>query len=225
MPDTIVGFTSGRNKVSLVVRGKQGPDHHPDKLDQHADCILQIGAPMGFFGEGNDGSLNGIGLGMNGVVYDYALFQRHRPQYVDLNMAVSRRVVSTVLMIEVDRTTANKFDEAWWRMRTNPGSFDIVGNNCATHASAAFIYAGLVTSGIPWMDTPDNLYGQLVDRIPAGSAVHIRVPGADVPEASQGDLVALGIAEGSICICVRKPPADLDSARTHAWLASQTCLP
>ena len=106
MPDTIVGFTSGPKKVSLVVRGKQGPNHHPDKLDQHADCIRQNGAPIGFFGEGNDGSLNGIGLGMNGVVYDYNLFQRH--------------------------------------------------------------YAGVVTSGIPWMDTPDNLYGQLVDQIPAG---------------------------------------------------------
>jgi hypothetical protein len=168
MPDTIVGFTSGPKKVSVVVRGKQGPNHHPDKLDQHADCILQNGAPIGFFGEGNDGSLNGVGLGMNGVVYDYPLFQRHRPQYVNLNMAVARRVVSTVLIIEVDQTTATKFDEAWWRMRTNPGSFDIVGNNCATHASAAFIYAGVVTSGIPWMDTPDNLYDQLVDQIPAG---------------------------------------------------------
>lgn len=67
--------------------------------------------------------------------------------------------------------------------------------------------------------------GTVVNGDLAGSAVHIRVPGVDVPEASQGDLVALGIAEGSICICVRKPPTDLDSARTHAWLASQTCLP
>jgi hypothetical protein len=167
MPDIIVGFSSGLKRISLVVRGKLSPDHHPDKLDQHADCILQNGAPIGFFGEGNDGSLNGIGLGMNGVVYDYQLFQRHRPHYVDMNIAIARRVVSTVLVIEVDQNTANRFDQAWAQMRTNPGSFDILGNNCATHASAAFIFAGVVTSGIPWMDTPDNLYGQLVDTVPA----------------------------------------------------------
>ncbi len=168
MPDVIVGFSTGPKKIALVVRGKQGPDHHPGKLEQHADCIQQNGAPIGFFGQGNDSTLNSAGLSMNGIVYDYPLFQRHRPQYVDLNMAVARRVVSTALLVEVDQTTANKFNEAWWRMRTNPGTFDIVGNNCATHASAAFIYAGVLGSTIPWMDTPDNLYDQLVDTIPAG---------------------------------------------------------
>lgn len=168
MVDVIVDFSTGPKKIALVVRGKQGPNQHPDKLDQHADVILQNGSPRGFFGTGNDNSGNAIGLRMDGIVYDYPLFQRHRPQYVNADMAVSRRVVSTVLVIEVDAATAKKFDEAWWRMKQDPGSFDILGNNCSTHASAAFITAGLLDSTIPWMDTPDNLYDQLVEAIPAG---------------------------------------------------------
>jgi hypothetical protein len=168
MADTIVDFSKGPKRIALVVRGKLGPTHHPDKLDQHADTIEQDGSPVGFFGTGNNGSFNGIGMGMDGIVYDYPLFQRYRPQYVDQAMAISRRVVSTVLIIEVDKATADKFDDAWSKMKSSPGGFDILGNNCATHASKAFIAAGVLDSTIPWMDTPDNLYDQLVDKVPAG---------------------------------------------------------
>ena len=75
----VVKFDTARKRIGLVVRGKHAPDHHPDKLGQHADVILADGAPIGFFGEGNDGSFNSIGLGMQGVVYDYQLLLRHRP--------------------------------------------------------------------------------------------------------------------------------------------------
>lgn len=40
------------NSVGLIVRGKCSQEHHPDNLDQHADCVLSNGAPIGFFGEG-----------------------------------------------------------------------------------------------------------------------------------------------------------------------------
>ncbi|HUB48048.1 MAG TPA: hypothetical protein VMB73_23970 [Acetobacteraceae bacterium] len=163
----VVKFDTARKRIGLVVRGKHAPDHHPDKLGQHADVILADGAPIGFFGEGNDGSFNSIGLGMQGVVYDYQLLLRHRPYYVDMRAAVANRVVSTVLLIEVEQQAADAFKAAWDRMKTSPGDFNIVGGNCATHASAAFIAAGVLDTSIPWLDTPDNLYGQLVDTLPA----------------------------------------------------------
>ena len=75
------------------------------------------------------------------------------------------------------------------------------------------------------LDDARRWSGTVTEGDLAGSAVHIRVPGPDVPEAGNGDLVALGIVEGSLCICVRKPPAALDPTQTHTWLASQTCGP
>ena len=168
MSDIVIDFHKGGRKIGLIVRGKQGPDQHPDKLAQHADTVEADGSPIGFFGEGNDGSLNSVGLGMQGVVYDYALLRRHRPFYVELHSAVANRVVSTVLLINVDQKAADAFKAAWDRMTKSPGDFNIVGGNCATHASAAFISAGVVAQTIPWLDTPDNLYGQLVHDLPAG---------------------------------------------------------
>jgi hypothetical protein len=168
MTDIVINFHQGTKRIGLIVRGKQGPNHHPDKLAQHADTVLADGSPEGFFGEGNDGSLNSIGLGMQGVVYDYDLLRINRPWYVDKSSAVTNRVVSTVLLIDVDQAGADKFKDAWDKMTTSPGDFNIVGGNCATHASAAFIAAGVVSKSIPWMDTPDNLYQQLVDTLPKG---------------------------------------------------------
>src|SRR5437899_3777599 len=52
------------NVIGLVVRGKTGPDDHPGVLDQHADCILPNGAPIGFFGDeevASGGSSSGQG--------------------------------------------------------------------------------------------------------------------------------------------------------------------
>ena len=90
--------------------------------------------PEGFFGEGNDGSLNALGLGMQGVVCDYALLRL--PRAIGASgkaCAVTNRVVSTVLMIDVDHPTADKFKDAWdTRRTTSPGDFNIVGGNCAT---------------------------------------------------------------------------------------------
>lgn len=147
--------------VGLIVRGKKDSAHEPDLTDQHADCILSDGAPVGFFGEGNDGSSNGSGLGMNGVVYDYSKLMKHRAYYVDANTAKGYGIVSTYLIIPVANDQAKRFDEAWQAMRKAPGSFNILGDNCSTHASDAFIASGILSGGIPGLDTPNNLYNQL----------------------------------------------------------------
>jgi hypothetical protein len=73
------------------------------------------------------------------------------------------------------------------------------------------------------LDDPRVWSGTVAEGDRAGSPVHVRVPGPDVPEVKNGDLVALGIVEGHIVICVRKPPHDLDSAALRSWLGTQTC--
>ncbi len=123
----------------------------------------QTGTPVGFFGEGQgtSGSGGSFGFGMDGVVYDPPLFQTHRPYYVDLSMAKKYKVKSTVLVITVTKDEALLFKKFWLRLKINPEGFRLVGDNCSTHASEAFINAGITKNVIPGLDTPDNLYKQI----------------------------------------------------------------
>lgn len=168
MPDIVIDFSKGNKKIALVVRGKKGPNDHPGVMDQHADAILPDGAPIGFYGTANGSWANDVGMDMDGAVWTYWDLRRHRPWYVDERSAISHRVVSTVLIVDVTKSEADKFSAAWTRMVRRPGDFEILGNNCSTHASAAFMAAGIVSDSIPGLDTPDHLYEQLVDALPAG---------------------------------------------------------
>ena len=170
MPTTTLTFSSSGETVGLVVRGKNSPSHEPGVMEQHADCILADGSPIGFFGDvgagpasgGSAGSGPSVGLNMKGVVYDYPLFKIHRPYYIDLAEAKKYLVKSTVLLITVTKTQASLFKDYWDRLKTKPDSFYLLGYNCSTRASDAFIYAGILTGGIPGLDTPNNLYKQLI---------------------------------------------------------------
>lgn len=173
-------YVFGGDRVALIVRGKTSADHEPGLMEQHADCVLSTGAPMGFFGEagsggssgrapssigasgrGSTGKSNGIGLGMAGAVYDIDKLRQNRPYYVDLGMARGYGVISTVLFVQCSATEAKAFDKAWADMTQSPGSFQILGWNCSTHASQAFRTSGILSGGIPGLDTPNNLYKQL----------------------------------------------------------------
>jgi hypothetical protein len=164
MVDTIMAMPAGT--VALVVRGKKSPSDEPGLLEQHADCILPDGSPIGFYGTGNDQSGNSIGLRMDGEVWDFAILSSRRVMYVDFASAVGYGAISTTLFVEVTAAQAKAFTASWATMRTSPGSFNIVGDNCSTHASKAFIEAGILKGGIPGLDTPDNLYKQLVKQLP-----------------------------------------------------------
>lgn len=99
-------------------------------------------------------------MGMTGVVYDATGLARHRANCVDLHVAMATGTVSTVLLVQVSSAEASAFDAAWASMTTSPGSFHLLGWN-STHASQAFRTAGILSGGIPGLDTPDNLYRQL----------------------------------------------------------------
>jgi hypothetical protein len=162
--------------VGLVVRGKRNVAHEPGVMAQHADCILPGGAPIGFFGKGpnrsgggNSASSMNVGMNMRGVVYDYRGFLVNRPFYVNLADAKRGQVVSTVLTVSVSASTAVKFAAYWAKLQASPGGFDLLGNNCSTHSSDAFVATGILEHGIPGLDTPDHLYRQLARALP-GSA-------------------------------------------------------
>ena len=62
--------------------------------------------------------------------------------------------------------TTTLFTEYWNKLKLNPGGFFLIGANCSTNASAAFVYAKLLPNGIPGLDTPDKLYRQLTAELP-----------------------------------------------------------
>ncbi|MDX5628898.1 MULTISPECIES: hypothetical protein [unclassified Brenneria] len=156
-----------QNEVGMVVRGKNSAEHTPGLLEQHADCILSNGAPIGFYGrgEGYSNSLGTVGLGMEGYVLTYNDFSSKaygRPYYIDTYEARRYNLVSTVLLVSVSSAEAMLFDAAWNEIKNHPDTFNIVGNNCSTHASLAFVKAGILPSEISGLDTPDQLYRQIV---------------------------------------------------------------
>ena len=190
--------------------------HHPDLMAQHADVMLADGTIVGFYGEGDDRSGNGIGLNMNGVVYDRDAMRIQRPYYVDADAAIANRVVSTVLLIKVTRQQARRFAESWDRMTRHPGSFNIVGGNCSTHASASFIDAGVLPKGIPGLDTPDRLYAQIVDTLPAASLQSVTGFVGILPAPRGGfDLVVKPYVDTPATN--RPNPGWRDSLSTQSW--------
>lgn len=186
MSDTVISFPCGA--IGLVVRGKQAPAHHPGLMAQHADCILHDGSPIGFFGQqgagsgavsansssgsggsarNSTGSSNSSGLNMKGIVYDLETLRRFRLQYVELAVAERNRVVSTVLIVTVSDSEAQVFERFWRDLDAKPGTFNLLGSNCSSHAAEAFASAGIIPAEIPGLDTPDNLYDHLLKRLPS----------------------------------------------------------
>lgn len=168
-------------QVGLIVRGKINDSHSPSVMAQHADCILSTGAPIGFFGDGargaassgpSSGSSMKIGLNMRGVVYDYGLMETNRPYYITAGVARTYNIASTVLLLDVPREKAVRFDEAWAVTIKTPGAFYLLGKNCSTYAAKAFRTSGIIKSGISGIDTPNNLYIQLKKQYPTGHKVY-----------------------------------------------------
>lgn len=176
-------YKIGSTVVGLIVRGKHNEKHNPDKMQQHADCILPGGEPVGFYGGAGDASsgnsldstnksrseapsisLNKTGLNMKGMVAYYEDLRKIRPMYLDPNLAKKYEIRSTVILLEVTKSQADLFIQYWKNLKLNPGIFNILGGNCSTHASEAFVAAKIVASGIPGLDTPDNLFYQLKSR-------------------------------------------------------------
>lgn len=199
------------NVVGLIVRGKNNDMHNPGAMEQHADCILPNGEPVGFFGGEGDASsgssgpifkssisswqggpsvsLNSTGINMKGMVAHYQDLRRIRPYYVDIISAKKYQVFSTVLLLEVTASQATLFKIFWETLKLNPGSFNILGGNCSTKAAKAFAHAKIITGGIPGLDTPNNLYKHLKAKYKDVSKIFNGHIGAEPISGDRYDLV------------------------------------
>ena len=81
----------------------------------------------------------------------------------------------------------------WPRLRQiyfySTGSFNILGGNCSTHASSAFVAANVVSSGIHGLDTPNNLYKQLKVKHSGKSRIYSGFAGVIPLAGDKYDLV------------------------------------
>lgn len=199
------------NVIGLIVRGKRNDTHSPGNMEQHADCILPNGEPVGFFGDEGDASsgssgsnlsssvsswqdgpsisLNKTGINMKGTVAYYQELRRIRPYYVDLDLARKYKVFSTVLLIEVTHAQASLFRTFWETLKLSPGAFNILGGNCSTKAAKAFAHAKIITGGIPRLDTPNNLYKYLKSKHQNTQKVYSGHIGAEPVGGDRYDLV------------------------------------
>jgi hypothetical protein len=160
MPSPITLRFNGETTIAYVVRFK--PSHAEGPPDGgHSDCILPTGAPVGYFGSG--------AVGADGVVFTYATFLARRKAYVKATEARAAACISTLLVLDVGKRRAEAFRNSWFSMRSKTDGFTILGNNCSTHASRAFHAAGLIsTHEVDGVDTPNNLYDQIVSDSPVG---------------------------------------------------------
>lgn len=157
------------NVIALIIRGKKSAEHNPG-INSHADCILPGGEPLGYFsaqgtqsGGDSSGSWHSVGLNQQGQVIDYSIMKRALKAYTNPEIAHSKKLYSTILLIEIDAIEAISFKNYWSNLKTKPDGFRLLGNNCSTHASKAFIKAKILRRGIPGLDTPNNLYKQLLE--------------------------------------------------------------
>jgi hypothetical protein len=154
---------TGRVWVGLIVRGKYSKEHHPGVMEQHADVVVPSASgempTMGYFGQGG-GVSGGIGLGMEGISADLPWFLANRPQYVDLELAKLVDMRSSLILIKVTEKQATILTKYWADLKSDPGTFNILGANCSTAAAAGFEKAR-ITKEISGLDTPDNLFEQL----------------------------------------------------------------
>jgi hypothetical protein len=160
MPSPITLRFNGETTIAYIVRFK--PSHTEGPPDGgHSDCILPSGAPVGYFGT--------TAIGGTGIVFSYATYLAQRRHYVKLANARAEPCVSTMLVLDVGKRRAEAFRDSWLAMRAKTDGFTITGNNCSTHASRAFYAAGLIsTHEVDGIDTPNNLYDQIVSDSPVG---------------------------------------------------------
>ena len=56
-----------------------------------------------------------------------------------------------------------------------------------------------------------------------GTPLSLRLPKMELGEVSAGDMVAIGLVEEDICICIEKAPVNLDEQALAQWFSNWSC--
>ena len=130
----------------------------------HIDMAISGVGLFGFYGYGPGPSGNRFGIDFHGYWNDtYAKFERNglgRPDYVDGRAGE----LSTICVVMVCPSQVKKMARELHSLEKHPGLFNILGNNCSTHACEVLGAGGILERGIPGLDTPQNMQDALVRR-------------------------------------------------------------
>ena len=162
------------SSLGYVVRGMADISHSPSVFQQHADCVLSTGEPVGFFGNAGAGSggvsslsWNSMSMNMIPKALGYDEMLSLIPHFVDSHKAKEMKCFSTVLIfhkIEVEKVSA--FDNFWWEKKAartgDLKPFHILGRNCSSFAYAGFKESNLLSDRPGLIDTPAKLFHHLV---------------------------------------------------------------
>jgi RHS repeat-associated protein len=130
----------------------------------HIDMAIPGIGLFGFYGYGPGSSGNEVGIGFHGYwnhsYRDFARAGLGRRRYIDGRAGL----LSTICVVMVCPSQVSEMAHKLHQMERHPGKFDIVGNNCSTHACDVLGAGGILKRGIPGLDTPQHLEDALVRR-------------------------------------------------------------
>jgi RHS repeat-associated protein len=157
-------------KQSVFVVNRSG-GARTGTTEGHIDMALPGSGLVGYFGFGNGGSANGIGMGMTGNLNvtpnDWVTGPTARPQYIvgaGVTLPDGRTipgVLSTICEVKVCPADVAKMNAEVAKLKAKPGTFNIAGNNCATNGCSILGAGGVMPGGISGIDNPQNLLDQL----------------------------------------------------------------
>jgi len=125
---------------------------------------------VGYYGIGNGGSGNNIGIGDTGFWNDsYKDFERNpngglgRPWYVNPPGSLPYKgYLSTIASIKVTPSQLKRMRGKLKNLEGHPGTFNIITNNCSENALKVLNAGGIFPSEYPFgIDTPQHLIDQL----------------------------------------------------------------
>ncbi|MFI5343791.1 MAG: hypothetical protein ACHQUC_06175 [Chlamydiales bacterium] len=168
-----------KDTIGYLVHGRKDPKESPWMPDQHANCVLSTGQPVGFAnrdgpacGGSSGSSWNLVGFN-RGKVLGYDLMCQHAPLWVKFEEAKEANYYSMILFIEgVDREIIANFDDFWLSKILPLGQtfdpFHLIGRNCSSFAYESFKTVGLLSKPVPALiTTPLELLKHLNSELKA----------------------------------------------------------
>lgn len=161
-------FEVDKCRVGFILRGK--PIRYFDKVlpeedPIHTDCILPEGHIAGYAFCEDDFENSGRCARSTLKYIDgkISLDQEIYKYYWDTESAKKRGVLSTFLLISVQRRQARAFSDYWYKLRERAPSYNRIFKNCSTLCYEGFKSAEIL-QGIFHPITPLRLYHALIKK-------------------------------------------------------------
>jgi hypothetical protein len=149
----------GAGEIGIACRYKAGPHARSTDEGGHADAILPLGVPLGYYARTKRDRR--LAIVAPGMVRDAAALLADRPEYMRADEARARRCPTTFCLVEVGTASAQAFVRAWERIAADPPRFFAIGGNCAQVIARALAEAGAMPRRFPAPGSPDALFRAL----------------------------------------------------------------